>query len=106
MIILEATPPNIDPELILEQLNAVCGVLDTHDLHVWTLTPGKMAMTAHILVSESEWKDYDRIQLECQQVLRGHKIYHVTIQPEKQSASNSTTHLRACQEHLQLATIH
>ena len=47
-ILSEASPSHIDVDELRAALCAVDGVADVHDLHVWTLVPGKDAVTAHL----------------------------------------------------------
>ena len=51
-ILLEATPSHIDIDEVERVIRAVAGVLDVHDLHVWTLTSGKYAMSGHVQVAD------------------------------------------------------
>ncbi len=50
-VLMEGTPPHVDVDALLAAIRAVPGVLDVHDLHVWTLTSGYHALSAHIDVS-------------------------------------------------------
>ena len=49
-IFLEAAPKGLDPDEIGDRLAAVTGVTEVHDLHVWTITSGQPALSAHVLV--------------------------------------------------------
>jgi len=51
-ILLEGTPPHIDVTDVETAMTRVPGVRRVHDLHVWTLTSGKEAMSAHVVVDE------------------------------------------------------
>jgi cobalt-zinc-cadmium efflux system protein len=50
-IFLEAAPEGLDPQAIGEALVAQPGVVEVHDLHVWEITSGFPALSAHVLVS-------------------------------------------------------
>jgi cation diffusion facilitator family transporter len=50
LILLEATPEGLDADEIGRTLASVEGVVDVHDLHVWTITSGFPAFSAHVLV--------------------------------------------------------
>jgi cobalt-zinc-cadmium efflux system protein len=52
-ILLEATPRHIDVEHIREHIGSVDGVVDVHDLHVWTITSGMPVMSAHVVVGRT-----------------------------------------------------
>jgi cobalt-zinc-cadmium efflux system protein len=50
-IFLEAAPEDLDPQKIGKALVAVPGVIEVHDLHVWEVSSGFPALSAHVLVS-------------------------------------------------------
>jgi cobalt-zinc-cadmium efflux system protein len=52
-ILLEATPKHIDLDHIREHIGKVDGVVDVHDLHVWTITSGMPVMSAHVVVGRA-----------------------------------------------------
>jgi cobalt-zinc-cadmium efflux system protein len=56
-ILMEGTPAHIDIQKLKERLTSVVGVLNVHDLHVWTITSGRDAISAHILVEETVQPD-------------------------------------------------
>ena len=49
-ILMEGTPGRIDLRSLKEEISKVEGVIDVHDLHVWTITSGLDSMSAHVLV--------------------------------------------------------
>ncbi|NHC16487.1 cation diffusion facilitator family transporter [Motilibacter deserti] len=49
-VLLEATPRGVDVAHVRDHILATPGVLDVHDLHVWTITSGLPVMSAHIVV--------------------------------------------------------
>jgi cobalt-zinc-cadmium efflux system protein len=51
-IFMEAAPPGLDPEEIGRTLVAEDGVVEVHDLHVWEVTSGMPAISAHMLVGK------------------------------------------------------
>ncbi len=51
-VLMEATPAHVDLAALEREIRAVPGVRDLHDLHVWTLTSGYHAMSAHVDVAE------------------------------------------------------
>jgi len=50
-VLMEGTPPHVDVDALLAAIRAVPGVVDVHDLHVWTLTSGYHALSAHVDVT-------------------------------------------------------
>ncbi len=52
-VLLEAAPKGVDLERVREHIVGVPGVVDLHDLHVWTLTSGMPVMSAHVVVDDT-----------------------------------------------------
>lgn len=78
-IFLEAAPADVDPAELGGRLAAVPGVAEVHDLHVWTITSGEPAMSAHVLVSGGY--DCHRVRRDMERVLRGaYRVSHTTLQ--------------------------
>jgi cobalt-zinc-cadmium efflux system protein len=51
-VLLESTPRHIDPDDIREHLMEMPGVVDVHDLHVWTITSGLPSLSVHVTVDD------------------------------------------------------
>ena len=85
-VLLEAAPAHIDVAQIEAVLAGAAGVRRVHDLHVWTLTSGREAMSAHVVVSPDAAPD--RI-LDALHVILHTRfgIDHSTIQVETEPAS-------------------
>jgi cobalt-zinc-cadmium efflux system protein len=49
-VLMEGTPAHIDPDAVLEALRDVAGVEDVHDFHLWSITSGFVALSAHLVV--------------------------------------------------------
>src|SRR5436190_2402671 len=82
-ILLEGTPAHINIVTLREQLGRVAGVESVHDLHVWTLTSGMLAMSCHVVAQDdglSRTKLLKRVTGSARQ--RFH-IDHTTIQIEE-----------------------
>ena len=52
-ILMEAAPEDLDVSEVRTHLTRVPGVVDVHDVHVWTITSGVTAMTAHVAVDRA-----------------------------------------------------
>jgi cobalt-zinc-cadmium efflux system protein len=78
-ILLEATPRGIDAEEVGRRMAGAEGVVEVHDLHIWTITSGFPALSAHVLVSQREDCHARRRDLEH---LLAHEygISHTTLQ--------------------------
>lgn len=49
-VLLEATPKGVDVNMIREHILAVDGVVEAHDIHIWTITSGVPVFSAHVVV--------------------------------------------------------
>ena len=79
-VLLEATPAHIDLGAVRRSLETIENVVSVHDLHVWTLTSGVIAMSAHALIRDPA---HNQDALESMtRSLAAHGINHVTIQIE------------------------
>ncbi len=52
-VLLESTPPGLDLDEIRRHMTALPGVVDVHDLHVWTITSGMPVLSVHVVVEPS-----------------------------------------------------
>jgi cobalt-zinc-cadmium efflux system protein len=84
-ILLEGTPAHINIVNLREQLGNVEGVGSIHDLHVWTLTSGVLAMSCHV-VAESDHFNRTELLTRVNGVARQRfRIDHTTIQIEERN---------------------
>ena len=79
-VLLEATPSHIELGHVRRALEGVGGVSSVHDLHVWTLTSGVVAMSAHAVVVEPS--EHQRVLETMTRAAASLGINHVTIQLE------------------------
>jgi cobalt-zinc-cadmium efflux system protein len=56
-VLLEATPRGIDLDEVRRHILGVEGVVDAHDLHVWTITSGLPVLSVHVVVTDGVWAD-------------------------------------------------
>jgi cobalt-zinc-cadmium efflux system protein len=80
-VLLEGVPAHLDLSAIEEAMTQVPGVVRVHDLHVWTLTSGREAMSAHVVVVDV--RESERLLDALHAVLHARfGIDHTTIQLE------------------------
>jgi len=79
-VLLEAAPPHIDVEDVVRELRSVEGLDHIHDVHVWTLTSGFVALSAHGVIDDPA--DHTRVLDEVQSRMKARGIEHVTFQLE------------------------
>ena len=78
-ILLEQTPRGIDANEVGKKMAGVPGVEEVHDLHIWTITSGFHALSAHVLVGRDENCHARRHDLE-ELLAREYGIEHTTLQ--------------------------
>jgi cobalt-zinc-cadmium efflux system protein len=79
-VLLEEVPGHIALEEVERRMLGVAGVTAVHDLHVWTVTSGMVAMSGHAVVPALA--DHPRVLEALQQAVNGAGIGHATIQLE------------------------
>lgn len=83
-VLMEGVPAHVDLTVLQSALEGVEGIAEVHDLHVWTLTTGRHALSAHAVVSGEAANDavLDALTDVCR---AGFQIEHVTIQLEERN---------------------
>lgn len=82
-ILLEGVPSSVDLKKITVEIKSVDGVLDIHDLHVWTISSGMNALSGHVIVKDQMVSESARIIDEIDKILRvKFNVSHTTIQIE------------------------
>lgn len=85
-ILMESAPGHVDLEDLSQSILDVDGVGAVHDIHVWTITSGMIAMSGHVTLSTDA--DSERVLDNLKHILEHHfGISHTTIQLETESAS-------------------
>ncbi|HEY9098375.1 MAG TPA: cation diffusion facilitator family transporter [Thiobacillus sp.] len=80
-VLMEGVPANVHLYQVGQDLAAINGVIRVHDLHVWTLSSGTIALSAHLEIRNlSDWPDI--LATARQTMDTQHGIRHVTLQPE------------------------
>lgn len=87
-VLLESTPSHISLGAVRSRLEDLPGVSSVHDLHVWTVTSGMIAMSAHAIVPESA--QHQQILEQSQAAMREFGIGHVTVQIEREEICGET----------------
>jgi cobalt-zinc-cadmium efflux system protein len=82
-ILLEGAPSELDMREILVTLKQLDGVVDVHDLHVWTISTGMDALSGHVVVRDQMLSESSNLLSEINKVLaERYNITHTTIQME------------------------
>ena len=82
-IVLESAPRHLNIDEIRQDLLALPSVTDVHDLHVWTITSGFVALSAHVRIGQGA--DPAALVRDASALLADrYDIHHVTVQPESE----------------------
>ena len=84
-ILLEGAPRGMDARELGRRMTEVPGVVEVHDLHIWTITSGFPALSAHVLVERGDDCHARRRELE-ELLLRDYGIGHTTLQVDHVAA--------------------
>lgn len=80
-VLMEGVPLSVQLDAVGHDLAKLDGVLRVHDLHVWTLSSGTIALSAHLEIRNLA--DWPGILTAARQIMDAHHgIRHVTLQPE------------------------
>ena len=90
-ILMETTPTHVDFELLKQDLESIPTVTSIHDLHVWSLSADKHALSVH-LVSH----DHEAVLLAAQKVCHVHGLDHTTIQVDSAKGADACEHHMGC----------
>jgi cobalt-zinc-cadmium efflux system protein len=86
-ILSESSPAHIDVEELRAALGAIDDVTEVHDLHVWTLSPGKDMCTVHL----TSTGDSVRVLSDAREVLHARGLEHATVQIECPDSAGDCT---------------
>ena len=83
-VLMEGSPVAVDIDELEKDLNNIKGVKEIHDLHVWSLSIGKMSLSCHICCDDPQ----KTLKKAKKMIERKYKIDHITIQVEENNNSN------------------
>ncbi|HEU4642600.1 MAG TPA: cation diffusion facilitator family transporter [Gemmatimonadaceae bacterium] len=92
-VLLESTPSHISLGAVRAQLEAIPGVESVHDLHVWSVASGVIAMSVHAIVREPE--RHQHVLEHTVDAMKLFGIQHVTVQLERREMYEREVHLHA-----------
>ncbi len=82
-ILVEGTPEGLSTGQIAQTMREAPGVSEVHDLHIWTVSPGYVALSAHVVVDDLSAPEAQQLQDGLRQMLaQRFSIHHSTIQVE------------------------
>jgi cobalt-zinc-cadmium efflux system protein len=78
--LMEGVPPSLSTQEVGRVLACLPGVASVHDLHIWTLSSRRIALSAHLIVESLE--QWPAVLAASRHALAEQGITHVTLQPE------------------------
>ncbi len=91
-ILLEAVPRHVEVGEVIEILKKVPGVEDVHDMHIWTITSGIHALSAHLLIGDRMVsRSKEIVEAVNQDLTRHFDIAHTTLQLECEKCESCPT---------------
>ncbi|MDO8339419.1 MAG: cation diffusion facilitator family transporter [Candidatus Burarchaeum sp.] len=92
-IFMESVPSKIDLGEVEREMRKISGVAEVHDLHVWSLTSDKHALSAHILIDAENLRAMNRIVEKTTAMLESkYGITHTAIQSECERCAGKHSH--------------
>jgi cobalt-zinc-cadmium efflux system protein len=81
-VLLEGLPRGLELKSVTEAMCVVEGVIDVHDLHIWSLGSDAHALSCHVLIEDMPPSASESILRKLNDVLCGFHIHHTTVQFE------------------------
>ncbi len=82
-ILVEGAPAGLSVLEIAQALRGEPNIADVHDLHVWSVSPGYVALSAHLVLADVTWAEAQQVQTRVRQALADRfGIQHATVQVE------------------------
>ncbi|EFA75386.1 putative zinc transporter [Heterostelium album PN500] len=88
-VLMEGVPSDVSVADVNSDLSELPGVTEVHDLHIWSITIGKPALSVHLTIADGVDSD-DTLKSACRLLKSTYNIEHTTIQIERQAGDNST----------------
>ncbi|MGQ9495859.1 MAG: cation diffusion facilitator family transporter [Thermoanaerobaculaceae bacterium] len=88
-ILLELSPMGFNAESLAKAISEIHGVLNTHDVHIWSIGHGVPAFSAHVQVADHRISEADIIRNKIEHLLSDMGIKHAVIQMESAECCNN-----------------
>jgi len=89
-ILLQGVPKHINLEAVKKDLTAIKGVIDIHDIHIWSLEGETDVFTAHVVLDDETLKSPEPTKHAIKETLQKHHIEHSTIELERKDYCSGT----------------
>ncbi len=89
-ILLQGVPEHINLEAVKKDLTSIKGVIDVHDIHIWSLEGETDVFTAHVVLDDETLKSPEPTKQTIKETLQKHHIEHSTIELERKDYCSGT----------------
>jgi cobalt-zinc-cadmium efflux system protein len=89
-ILLQGVPEHINLEAVKKDLTSIKGVIDVHDIHIWSLEGETDIFTAHVVLDDETLKSPEPTKQTIKETLQKHHIEHSTIELERKDYCSGT----------------
>lgn len=90
-VFLEMAPSGLSIKKINDAILSISGIKDIHDVHLWSISHGNPSFSAHILVSDINLSEVDKIRNRIESLLDDFGIHHTVLQIECSECKNGET---------------
>ncbi len=94
-ILMEGSPGHINLNDLHKAILSIPGVIDVHDIHVWTITSGLDSMSGHVLI-DNQIPSTEVLNKVTQVLNNDFHLHHTTIQVEKTNTDNKNEKCDSC----------
>jgi cobalt-zinc-cadmium efflux system protein len=98
-VLLEGLPRGMELNEVTGAIRGIDGVIDVHDLHIWSLGSSAHALSCHVLIEDMPPSESNAILQRINELLGQHEIHHTTIQFEHTQCDAPCTIVVAQHEH-------
>jgi cobalt-zinc-cadmium efflux system protein len=84
-VLMESTPAHLDADRVMADLRGIAGVKAAHDLHIWSVSSGRLALSVHLIADTGE----EALETANALLEKNYGIMHTTIQVEHPDRFNS-----------------
>jgi len=82
-VLMEGTPTGLDLDAVVRSMQEISGVMGVHHVHIWSISPGRVALSGHLVVCDGPLRDGERIVTQVDRLLSSRfQIIHSTLQIE------------------------
>jgi cobalt-zinc-cadmium efflux system protein len=92
-VLLEGLPRGLALNSVIEAMHGVEGVIDVHDLHIWSIGSSAHALSCHVQIEDMPPSESESILRRLNDVLCGFHIHHTTVQFEHSKCDNACSML-------------